>query len=164
MHTVPWVHVVPEQGALPVDLLLPASGRTYVVRLDGREMRDTDAVFLHFYDRLKLPDYFGWNWNALLDCLRDLNWLLPADRYAFIVEAADEALPGDADARHMLFKTLLRAGRRWSFTRRSDGLDLSRLVIFMSCGAASAADLWEQLRLCWDETAPSSLRREEVAL
>ncbi|MFF3090393.1 barstar family protein [Streptomyces nojiriensis] len=152
MHTVPWVHVVPEQGALPVDLLLPETGRTYVVRLDGREMRDTDTVFLQFYDRLKLPDYFGWNWNALLDCLRDLDRLLPADRYVLIVEAADEVLPGDADTRRLLFRTLLRAGRRWSFTRRSDGLDLSRLVIVMSCAAASAADLREQLGLCWDET------------
>lgn len=152
MHTVPWVHVVPEQGALPVDLLLPETGRTYVVRLDGREMRDTDAVFLQFYDRLKLPDYFGWNWNALLDCLRDLNRLLPADRYVLIVEAADEVLPGDADTRRLLFRTLLRAGRRWSFTRRSDGLDLSRLVIVMSCAVSSAADLREQLGLCWDET------------
>ncbi|WP_327380951.1 barstar family protein [Streptomyces sp. NBC_01207] len=155
MHTVPWVHVVPERGALPVDLLLPATGRTYVVRLDGREMRDTDAVFLQFYERLKLPDYFGWNWNALLDCLRDLHWLRPADRYVFIVEAADEVLPDDADAQQLLFRTLLRAGRRWAFTRRFDGLDLSRLVIVMSCAPASVPDLRERLRLCWDETVPS---------
>ncbi|MER6254782.1 barstar family protein [Streptomyces sp. NPDC001584] len=155
VRTVPWVHVVPEQGALPVDLLLPDTGRTYAVRLDGREMRDTDAVFLQFYDRLKLPDHFGWNWNALLDCLRDLDWLLPADRYVLVLEAADEALPDDADTRRLLFRTLLRAGRRWAGTRRSDGLDLSRLVIVMSCAAASVPDLREQLRLCWDETVPS---------
>ncbi|MFF2787152.1 barstar family protein [Streptomyces sp. NPDC058049] len=163
MHNVPWVHVVPEQGALPVDLLLPTTGSTYAVRLDGREMRDTDAVFLQFYDGLKLPDYFGWNWNALLDCLRDLDRLLPADRYVLIVEAADEALPEDAAARRLLFRTLLRAGRRWAGTRRSDGLDLSRLVIVMSCSAASVPDLREQLRLCWDETVPSYLRIEEEA-
>ncbi|MFI1944544.1 hypothetical protein ACH46F_11910 [Streptomyces virginiae] len=41
---------------MPVDLLLSMTGTTYVVRLDGREMGDTDAVFLQFYDRLKLPD------------------------------------------------------------------------------------------------------------
>lgn len=74
MHIVPWVHVVPEQGALPVDLLLPVTGRTYVARLDGREMRDTDTVFQQFYDGLRPPEYFGWNWEALSDCLRDLKW------------------------------------------------------------------------------------------
>lgn len=91
MYTAPWVHVVPEQAGLPVDLLLPRTGTAFVTRLDGREMRDTDSVFQQFYDGLRLPDHFGWNWNALLDCLRDLAWL-PADHYVLIVQAADEAL------------------------------------------------------------------------
>ncbi|MFI1398065.1 barstar family protein [Streptomyces sp. NPDC020681] len=154
MHTVPWVHVVPEQGALPVDLLLPKTGRTYVARLDGREMRDTDAAFQQFYDGLRLPDYFGWNWDALSDCLRDLQWL-PADHYVLIVEAADEALSDDAAGRQLLLRTLLRAGQRWSYTQRPEGIDLSRLVVVMSCDAASVSDLQEQLRLCWEETVSS---------
>ncbi|WP_329193983.1 MULTISPECIES: hypothetical protein [unclassified Streptomyces] len=56
MHTLPWLHVVPEQGALPVGLLLPVAGRTYVARLDGRETGDTDSVFRQFYDGLEPPD------------------------------------------------------------------------------------------------------------
>ncbi|MFF4447670.1 barstar family protein [Streptomyces sp. NPDC001502] len=163
MRTVPWVHVVPEQGALPVDLLLPTTGSTYAVRLDGRQMRDTDAVFLQFYDKLKLPDHFGWNWHALLDCLRDPDRLPPADRCVLVVEAADEALREDAAARRLLFRTLLQAGRRWAGPRRSDGLDLSRLVLVMSCAAGSVPDLREQLRLCWDETVSSHLRIGEGA-
>lgn len=27
------------------------------------------------YDKLGLPTYFGFNWNALSDCLRDLHWV-----------------------------------------------------------------------------------------
>lgn len=50
VHIAPWVHVVAEQGSLPVDLLLPVTGRTFVARLDGREMRDTDSVFQVFSD------------------------------------------------------------------------------------------------------------------
>ncbi|WP_328959958.1 barstar family protein [Streptomyces virginiae] len=135
---------------MPVDLLLPMTGRTYVVRLDGREMGDTDAVFTQFYDRLRLPDYFGWNWNALFDCLRDLHWL-PAEHYVLVIEAADEILPGDPAGQGLLFGTLVRAGRRWSRTRRSDGVDLSRLAIVMSCAAASVPNLRERLRACWHE-------------
>ncbi|MFJ3705328.1 MULTISPECIES: barstar family protein [Streptomyces] len=153
MYTAPWVHVVPEQAGLPVDLLLPRTGTAFVTRLDGREMRDTDSVFQQFYDGLRLPDHFGWNWNALLDCLRDLAWL-PADHYVLIVQAADEALPCDVAGRRLLFGTLLRAGRRWSSTRRPDGTDAGRLVVVLSCTAASAPDLREQLRQCEQETAP----------
>ncbi|WP_404962080.1 barstar family protein [Streptomyces sp. 147326] len=152
VHTVPWVHVVSEQGALPVDLLL--NGRTHVARLDGREMCDTDGVFQQFYDGLRLPDCFGWNWNALYDCLRDLAWL-PADQYVLIVEAVDEALPGDAAGRRQLFGTLLRAGRRWSSVKRPEGIDLCRLLVVVSCDPASVPDVREQLRSCWEETVPS---------
>ncbi|MGW8887903.1 barstar family protein [Streptomyces sp. NPDC055749] len=141
-----WAHVIPEQGALPVDLLLPTTGGTYVARLDGREMRDTDAVFQQFYDALRLPDYFGWSWNALNDCLRDLNWL-SATHYVLIVEAADEALSDDPAGQQMLFRTLLRAGRQWSSVQRPEGTELSRLVVVMSCGAASVPDIEAQLRL-----------------
>ncbi|MFI7179675.1 MULTISPECIES: barstar family protein [Streptomyces] len=154
MHIAPWIHIVPEQAALPVDLLLPMTGRTYVARLAGKEMRDTDSVFRQFYDGLKLPDYFGWNWNALSDCLRDLKWL-PADHYVLIVEAADEALSSDATGRQLLFRTLLRAGQRWSCKQPPEGTALSRLVVVMSCDAASVSGLQEQLRLCWEETVTS---------
>ncbi|MEU2392096.1 barstar family protein [Streptomyces sp. NPDC007369] len=120
------------------------TGRTYTARLDGREMRDTDAVFQQFYDGLRLPDYFGWNWNALYDCLRDLNWL-PADHRVLVIEAADRILPGDVHGQRLLFTCLLRAGRRWSYTRKPDNVELGRLVVVMSCDAPSVVSLKEQL-------------------
>jgi hypothetical protein len=153
VHDVPWLHVVAKQGALPVDLLLPVTGTTYVARLDGREMHDADAVFQQFYDGLRLPDYFGWNWDALSDCLRDLKWL-SADHCVLIIDAADEALPGDLAERRLLFRTLLRAGQRWS-VQRPEGTEYGRLVIVMSCDASAVTFLQEQLRSCSDE-APSS--------
>ncbi|MEV0174524.1 barstar family protein [Streptomyces sp. NPDC050803] len=42
-----------------------------VVRLDGRRMRNPDAVFDAFAQQLAFPGYFGRNWDALVDCLRD---------------------------------------------------------------------------------------------
>ncbi|MEU1482820.1 barstar family protein [Streptomyces sp. NPDC005752] len=127
------------------------TGRTYVARLDGREMRDTDAVFQQFYDGLRLPDYFGWNWNALSDCLGDLKWL-SADHHVLIIAAADEALPGDASGQRLLFRALLRAGQRWSCTQKPEGIELGRLVVVMSCDAASALSLKDQLRSCLEQT------------
>ncbi|MFG2340428.1 barstar family protein [Streptomyces yangpuensis] len=156
MHSPPWLHVIAEGGVVPVDLLLPTTGTTYVARVDGREMTDLDAVFRSFYDGLRLPDYFGWNWNALHDCLRDLHWL-PADHRVLIVEAADEALPDDPDERSVLFRALLSAGRRWSYTRKPDSVELGGLVLVLYCDAASVPSLREHLQFCWAEVtaAPS---------
>ncbi|MFG3010974.1 barstar family protein [Streptomyces cinerochromogenes] len=36
-------------------------------------MCDSDGVFTPFHEALRLPDCFGWNWNALRDCLQDLH-------------------------------------------------------------------------------------------
>ncbi|MER7660063.1 hypothetical protein [Streptomyces sp. NPDC096193] len=84
-------------------------------------------------------------------CLHDLNWL-SADHFVLLVEAADEALPGDATERRRLFETLLRAGRRWSYTQRPEAVERGRLVIVLSCDAASVPSLREQLRSCPEET------------
>ncbi|MFD3698809.1 barstar family protein [Streptomyces sp. NPDC058646] len=151
---MPWLHVVAKSGAVPVDLLLPVTGRTYVVRLDGRAMGDEDAVFQQFYDGVPLPDYFGWNWNALSDCLRDLKWLA-ADHHVLVIEDADEVLSGDAYGRRLLFRTLVRAGKHWSYAQRPEAVERGRLVLVLSCDTASVPSLEEQLRACLEEPSPS---------
>lgn len=35
----------------------------------------TRALLDALYKELALPGYFGFNWNALSDCLRDLHWI-----------------------------------------------------------------------------------------
>jgi RNAse (barnase) inhibitor barstar len=35
----------------------------------------TEALFGELSQRLQFPDYFGANWDALWECIRDLSWL-----------------------------------------------------------------------------------------
>jgi len=38
-------------------------------------VKNEDELFDELYHQLKFPDYFGFNWNALYDCLRDFDWI-----------------------------------------------------------------------------------------
>ena len=38
-------------------------------------IRSKQKLLRTLADELRLPDYFGYNWDALEECLRDLSWL-----------------------------------------------------------------------------------------
>lgn len=48
--------------------------RDYVARLPT-SLRDREALFTALKHALGLPEYFGRNWDALSECLRDLSWI-----------------------------------------------------------------------------------------
>ncbi len=66
----------------------------------------TKQVLMRQYVRsLKFPKYFGWNWDALDECLRDLSWL--ADPKPIVV--VHEGLPFRAgEDRRRIYLQLLR--------------------------------------------------------
>lgn len=144
IHIAPWMHVITPGGGVPLDELLPASGSVYVAYLNGQDMTDEMTTFQHFWEVLKFPDYFGWNWNAFYDCLRDLQWL-SSDRHVLIIKSADNILSEDDIAREAFFASLWRAGHRWSYTKRPEGVTLSKLSIILSCDRESAPSLARRL-------------------
>ncbi|MEU4777736.1 barstar family protein [Micromonospora sp. NPDC023633] len=93
--------------------VLPATGRFVVARLDATRMSDADHAFYEISDALLFPSYFGWNWAALSECLRDLNWL-PADGYLIVVDNAPRLLSGGAGDRHTLFQILSQTVHYWA--------------------------------------------------
>ena len=56
-----------------------------------------DQLMRVLEEALRLPDYFGRNWDALSDCLRDLSWL-PPGRIDLVHEALPDLPPEDLSA------------------------------------------------------------------
>jgi RNAse (barnase) inhibitor barstar len=52
-----------------------ASENNAINILVSKNIKDKKDLFNLFSTKLKFPSYFGNNWDALYDCLMDLNWI-----------------------------------------------------------------------------------------
>lgn len=88
--------------------------------IDGRQINDMTSLFDAFFSELNFP-FFGSNWDALLDCLRDLSWI-EGDR--LVVEMSRMGKFATQESR--AFETLLMilketaafAQEKWLSTKR----------------------------------------------
>ena len=55
--------------------------------IDGKACKEAYEVFKEFSNKLKFPTYFGYNWDALEECLTDLDWLQAEGHIIFIEHA-----------------------------------------------------------------------------
>ncbi|WP_158558462.1 MULTISPECIES: barstar family protein [unclassified Streptomyces] len=115
-----------------------------MTRLNGCDLSDETSVFEKFWEAFKFPDYFGWNWSAFYDCLRDLGWF-SSDYHILIIESAESVLSADEVAREDFYTSLWRVGRRRSYTKRPEGMTLSTFSVVLSCGIESATGLARRL-------------------
>jgi RNAse (barnase) inhibitor barstar len=109
----PALVVASATSLVSLSAVAPPTGTSVVAHLDGSRMREEYEILEQFATALRFPAYFGWNWNALFDCLRDLSWH-PADRYLVIVHHAENVLKGKPEEQEILFSILLRASRQWA--------------------------------------------------
>jgi RNAse (barnase) inhibitor barstar len=74
---------------------------------DAGELMDALAVGFSF------PDYFGRNWDAVDECLRDLSWL-PAEGYVLVVRDADDLWRREPRAAARLIESWLFCAEHWA--------------------------------------------------
>jgi hypothetical protein len=84
-----------------------------VVRVP-RGVRSKEKLLAILADKLRLPGYFGGNWDALEDSLRDLTWL-PAGRGVVIVHDDLPFGPGGTN-RGIYLAVLQGAVEHWTAT------------------------------------------------
>jgi RNAse (barnase) inhibitor barstar len=85
-------------AARPLPPWLTVSTRPAPAVVDGRSCQTRAALFEEMARVLRFPDYFGRNWDALTDCLRDTGAV------ALIVTHAEELLSAEPPEQ---FATLL---------------------------------------------------------
>ena len=111
----PWIVKAPTEMAdvLAIEESLADTGVTVRV-LSGAKMRTKAQLLAEFASSLDFPAYFGANWDALADCLGDLDWLR-GFAYVFIIERADELLADESPDQLKLFSELIdRVAAGWA--------------------------------------------------
>ena len=83
---------------------------TFVVELRGC-ISSQDALE-RLARALELPDWFGGNWDALSDCLRDLSWA-PAAGYVLLLDHAGDWREADPEGFRTLLDVLDEAATDW---------------------------------------------------
>lgn len=74
-----------------------AEGNGYpVFRIDLAKAKDKEDMLAVIGRAMNFPEWYGHNWDALMDCLVDLDWR-PAEGYVIILEHCD-GIHGRAEA------------------------------------------------------------------
>jgi hypothetical protein len=67
---------------------------TKVYVLDGDRIVDSPSLFQEFATVMQFPEYFGHNWDALKDCLTELDGH-EVDRYIMTIDRLDRFITSD---------------------------------------------------------------------
>ena len=108
----PWTSLLlVTAGQHAESLVRPPAGLALKV-IKGRHCKTPASLFTEFAQTLEFPDYFGHNWDALEECLTDLEWL-PAKGYILLFTDAEYVLPNDDAEYETLLEILRDAGEAW---------------------------------------------------
>lgn len=113
--------------------------------LRGSKCRTPSGLFSEFARSLDFPDYFGHNWDALEECLADLEWL-PAKGYVLLLTEAEQVLCDDEEDYETFLEVMSDAGEEWGSGRA--GMGTKRATPFHVLLAVSERD--KSKRAQWD--------------
>ena len=125
--------------------------RTFVME-GGEKIGDKDAYLGAASEAMGFPDYFGHNWDAFEECVRDLGWV-PAAGYVLLYDHFDRFASADPSSWKMAHDILDSAVQYWS----TKGIPFYVLLKGTPPAAQDGATLrWPELA---DPASPSEVRR-----
>ena len=136
-----WAHLaaVPRKTVEEFARTLPPRRHAAVRIVRGKHCAGRTELFEEFARALDFPSYFGKNWDALEDCLTDLEWL-SAEAFVVIVTNADMVLPSDAAEWKTCAAVLSGAAAHWRSAEES-----ASFHVLFHCEPANADELRARL-------------------
>ena len=92
---------------LKIDLI----NNFYTATINGELIKNKQDILETFKQIFQFPDYFGYNWDALEECINDLNWL-NSKAYLLILINPDKMQLTEEDFQ-LLFSILLNSANNW---------------------------------------------------
>ncbi len=96
-----------------LESLIKSPAGFVVKSIKGAKCRTPAALFTEFAKVLDFPDYFGHNWDALEECLADMEWM-PAKGYVLLLTDAEQILRQNEEDFATLLEVLSDAGEAWA--------------------------------------------------
>ena len=87
--------------------------KTKLLTMHGSNFPKAHDVFCFFYEKLSFPPYFGFNWNALDECLQDLEWIDCDNIVIFMINSETLLYKEPLEERNILFECLYGASEYW---------------------------------------------------
>ena len=66
--------------------------------LDGEKLKSKEQLLIVLKEALHFPDYFGFNWDALQDCITDLSWLQGIVKVNVVIKNSSKLLNDEEDS------------------------------------------------------------------
>jgi RNAse (barnase) inhibitor barstar len=112
----PWVQLLVLKKAQDFDFKsLQNQLSEFVIKvIDGNKCKSRSDLFSELAHLFEFPSYFGHNWDALDECITDLEWM-PGRGYILLIKNADQLLSEDAQESYAIFIGIMKkAGEEWS--------------------------------------------------
>lgn len=109
----PWIAVLPSKDWVTTGHSASYQSDLSFIEIKGRRCQTKSSLLKHFAQQLRFPDYFGHNWDAFEECIRDLEWL-PARGYVIVIVEADKLLSRSKPDLRTFVDIMNAAGEDWA--------------------------------------------------
>ena len=75
--------------------------------LDGEKLKNKEQLLMALKEGLCFPNYFGFNWDALQDCITDLSWLKGVSKVDVAIKNSNKLMSDESESSRQTFLEIM---------------------------------------------------------